>query len=211
MRTRTVTTPEIPEELQAVPQTVDSPDNRMPEQPEAQLDDAQKAAIAFFEKQRGRKIGGPFVPLLRSPRVFEIAIQMGYYLRYETGLPLPLTEMAILVTARRWSQNYEWFAHRQIAEKAGLGQNIIEALRDGRRPAAMSDDEEAVYAYCTELHRNGQVSDPTYDRLKGKFGDKGIIDFSAICGHYSLLAMVMNAARTPLPVGAERELEGFPG
>jgi 4-carboxymuconolactone decarboxylase len=203
--------PNVPEDLQIIPQTVDSPDNRMPPQPESELDDAQKAAIAFFEKQRGRSIGGPFVPLLRSPRVFELGIQMGYYLRYETGLPLQLTEMAILITARRWSQNYEWFAHRQVAEKAGLGQNIISALREGRRPTGMSDDEEAVYEYCTELHRNGQVSDPTYDRMKEKFGDKGIIDFSTICGHYSLLAMIMNATRTPLPVGAEKELEGFPG
>ena len=202
---------DLPDELKIIPQTVDSPDNRMPPQDESDLTDAQKAAIEVFEKQRGRKIGGPFVPLLRSPRVFEIAIQMGYYLRYETGLPNTLTELAILITARRWSQNYEWYAHRQIAEKVGLAPAIIEAIREGRRPAGMTSDEEAVYDYCSELHRNGQVSDTTYDRMKDRFGDQAIIDFSAICGHYSLLAMIMNAVRTPLPVGAEKELEGFPG
>lgn len=184
-------------------------------QPEDELNDAQKTAIEFFENQRGRKIAGPFVALLRSPRVLEIASQMGAYLRDETGLPLHLTEMAILITARltarRWSQNYEWIAHRQVAEKAGLGTHIIDALRDGRRPHNMETDEEALYDYCIELHQNGQISDPTYLRMKEKFGDKGIIDVSAIRGHYSLLAMVMNAARTPLPVDAEKELEGFLG
>lgn len=201
---------DLPEHLTVIPETVESPDNRMPQQAESELSDAQRAAIAMFEKQRGRAIGGPFIPLLRSPRVFEIAIQMGYYLRYETGLPPTLIELAILFTARRWSQNYEWYAHRRIGEKVGLDPAKIEAIREGRRPQDMTDDEERVYAYCTELHSNGQVSDFTYNRMQERFGDQGIIDFSAICGHYSLLAMVMNAVRTPLPVGAEKELEGFP-
>ena len=201
---------DLPEELKIIPEIADSPDNRMPALAPEDLSEAQRAAIAKFEEQRGRGIGGPFIPILRSPRVFEIAIQMGYYLRYETGLPGPLTELAILVTARRWSQNYEWYAHRKIAEKVGLGAEIIEAVREGRRPGAMSDDEETVYDYCTELHQNGQVSDTTYDRIKSRLGEQAIIDITAICGHYSLLAMVMNAVRTPLPVGAERELIGFP-
>ena len=201
---------DLPEEFKIIPEIADSPDNRMPTQAPEDLSEAQRAAIAKFEEQRGRSIGGPFIPLLRSPRVFEVAIQMGYYLRYETGLPAPLTELAILITARRWSQNYEWFAHRKIAEKVGLAVSIIEAVREGRRPAGMSDDEAAVYDYCTELHQNGQVSDTTYDRIKDKLGEQAIIDLSAICGHYSFLAMIMNAVRTPLPVGAEQELVGFP-
>ena len=205
-----MSTADLPAEFQNIPATMESADNRMPPQSEAEYTDAQKAAIAAFEKQRGRKIGGPFVPLLRSPRVFEIAIQMGYYLRYDTGLTSTLTEFAILITARKWSQNYEWFAHRKIAEEVGLEPAKIEAVREGRRPQNMSDDEEAVYDYCTELHQNGQVSDTTYNRLQQKFGDQAIIDFTAICGHYSLLAMVMNGTNTPLPVGGSRELEGFP-
>lgn len=201
---------DLPEEMKIIPEVVDTPESRMPAQAQEDLTDAQKAAIAMFEKQRGRGIGGPFVPLLRSPRVFEIAIQMGYYLRYETGLPQTLTELAILITARRWSQNYEWYAHRQIAEKVGLETAKIEAIREGRRPTGMTEEEEAVYEYCTELHSTGQVSDVTYARTKELFGEQAIIDFTAICGHYSLLAMTMNAVRTPLPVGATKELEGFP-
>ena len=202
---------DLPEDMKIIPDIVESPDNRMPPQSHDEFTDAQRAAIGKFEEQRGRAIGGPFVPLLRSPRVFELASQMGYYLRYETGLPQTLTELAILVTARRWSQNYEWYAHRRIAEKVGLATTTIEAIREGRRPSDLSDEETAVYDYCTELHNNGQVSDVSYDRLKNLFGEQAIIDFTAICGHYSLLAMTMNAVRTPLPVEAERELDGFLG
>ena len=136
-----MSTADLPAEFQNIPATMESADNRMPPLGEAEYTDAQQAAISAFEKQRGRKIGGPFVPLLRSPRVFEIAIQMGYYLRYETGLPSTLTEFAILITARKWSQNYEWFAHRKIAEEVGLEPAKIEAVREGRRPQIMSEDE----------------------------------------------------------------------
>ena len=197
--------------LRAVPATADSPDNRMPAIPPEQFTDEQKAAAAEFEALRGVKPGGPFVPLLRAPEVFRVANTMGNYLRFNTDLPMALSELAILITARRWTQNYEWMAHRKIAEEAGLAPAIGQAIREGRRPDGMSKDEETVYAFCTELHNNGEVCDVTYERTKQTFGERGVIDLAAICGHYSTLAMIMNVARTPEPVGAEPELEGFQG
>lgn len=197
--------------LRAVPATADSPDNRMPSIPEDQLTPAQREVMAEFEAKRGQKPGGPFVPLLRAPEVFRYANQMGHYLRFGTELPMTLSEFAILVTARRWTQNYEWIAHRRIAEEAGLSSAIIQAVKEGRRPTGMSDDEETVYEFCTELHRNGEVSDVTYARAKHAFGERGIIDLAAICGHYSTLAVIMNVARTPAPAGEDPELEGFRG
>jgi len=199
----------IPAHLRAVPATADSPDNRMPAIPPESLTDDQKAAMAEFEALRGQPPGGPFTPLLRAPDVFRFANQMGHYLRFNTKLPMALSEFAILITARRWTQNYEWMAHRKIAEHAGLSPAVIQAVREGRRPAGMSDDEETIYDFCTELHQNGEVSDVTYERTKHAFGERGVIDIAAVCGHYSTLAMIMNVARTPGPAGEDPELHGF--
>lgn len=201
----------MPDSLRAVPATADSPDNRMPAIPDGELTDAQREVMAEFEAKRGQKPGGPFVPLLRAPEVFRYANQMGHYLRFGTELPMTLSELAILITARRWTQNYEWMAHRKIAEQAGLSVAIIQAIKEGRRPAGMSDDEETVYEFCTEVHRNGEVSDVTYARAKAAFGERGVVDLAAICGHYSTLAVIMNVARTPGPAGEDLELEGFRG
>lgn len=201
----------VPANLRAVPETADSPDNRMPAIPADKLTEDQKAAIAEFEALRGTKPGGPFIPLIRAPEVLRFANQMGNYLRFNTEFPMALSELAILITARRWSQNYEWIAHRKIAEEAGLSTDIIEAIREGRRPEGMSEEEQAVYDFCTELHRNGEVSDATYARCRDAFGERGIIDLGAICGYYSTLAMIMNVARTPPPAGADPELTGFRG
>ncbi len=202
-------TRDVPEELKMVPVSADSPDNRMPPIPDGDLTDEQRDAIAAFEAKRGRSPGGPFIPLLRSPVVMQAANKLGAYLRFESELPMELSEFAIIITARKWTQNYEWLAHRKIAESAGLPAAIADAVAEGRRPQDMTDAQDTVYDFCTELHGNGQVSDYTYARAKAAFGERGIIDLATICGYYSMLAMVMNVARTPLPQGAKGELVPF--
>ncbi len=199
----------ITDDMRVIPPAGSSPDDRMPPIPESELSDAQLKALANFREKRGQEPGGPFVPLMRSPAVLDVATQLGAYLRFESALPLELSELAIIITARRWSQNYEWFAHRQIAEKAGLPSSITQAIRDGRRPDGLDEKQLIVYDFCTEVHSNGQVTDATYERAKSAFGEHGVIDLTTICGYYSLLAMVMNVAKTALPDGVEAELTPF--
>jgi len=199
----------ITDDMRIVPPAGSSPDDRMPPLAESDMTPEQKAAVEAFREKRGQEPGGPFVPLTRSPAVLQAATHLGAYLRFESALSVELSELAIIITARRWSQNYEWGAHRAIAEKAGLSPDVAEAIREGRRPEIMTADQQIIYDFCTEVHANGQVSDATYGRAKGAFREQGVIDITTICGYYSLLAMVMNVARTPLPQGAEAELKPF--
>jgi 4-carboxymuconolactone decarboxylase len=184
--------------------------DRMPPIPPEKLTDVQKKAVEEFRAARNAGVSGPFVPLLRSPEVMNRARAMGDYLRFKSVLPARLSEFAILITAREWTQNYEWDAHHALAMKAGLSPDVARALAEGRRPEKMTDDEEIVYNVCTELHRNHGVSDVTYQRAVAKFGEQGVIDIVGIQGYYTLLAMVMNIARTPLPAGRTPALMAFP-
>lgn len=170
----------------------------------------QKAAAREFRSARNARVDGPFVPLLRSPEMLSRARNVGDYIRFRNALPSRLSELVILLTARHWTQQYEWYMHAPIAERAGLDAAVIEAVADGRRPAELADDEAAVYDFCTELLRTQGVSDPTYARMVGLFGEKGVIDTIGILGYYQLLAMVMNTARTALPAGVEPPLSAFP-
>jgi 4-carboxymuconolactone decarboxylase len=183
---------------------------RMPPIPPERMTEAQKKAVEEFRAARNADVGGPFAPLLRSPEVMNRARAMGDYLRFKSVLPPRLSEFAILITARQWTQNYEWDAHSRIAQQAGLSPDILKALADGRRPDRMADDEEILYAFCTELQRNQSVSDATYARAVAKFGEQGIIDMVGISGYYTLLAMVLNTARTPVPAGRAPALAPFP-
>jgi 4-carboxymuconolactone decarboxylase len=184
--------------------------DRMPEIPADKMTDAQKKAAVDFAEGRGYAVRGPFAAMLRSPEVMLRAKAMGDYLRYKSTIPPRLNEFAILITARQWGQNYEWQAHRPIAEKAGLNPEIAQAVADGRHPAGMAADEEVVFDFCSELHTNRSVSDATYQRALEKFGEQGIIDLTAVNGYYSFNAMILNVARTALPKGAKAELQPFP-
>jgi 4-carboxymuconolactone decarboxylase len=184
--------------------------DRLPPIPESQQTEAQKKAIAEFTAARKAGISGPFVPLLRSPEVMNRARAMGDYLRFNSVLPPRLSEFAILITARYWTQNYEWDAHNQLALQGGLSADIVKAIADGRRPDKMAADEEALYTFCDELHRNQSISDATYARAVSTFGEQGVIDIVGISGYYTLLAMVLNTARTPVPAGHTPALAPFP-
>ena len=184
--------------------------NRMPPIPPERLTDAQKKAIAEFAAVRKVEPSGPFVPLLRSPEVMNRARAMGDHLRFNSVLPPRLSEFAILITARKWTQSFEWEAHHPLALKGGLSADILQALADGRRPDRMADDEETLYRFCTELHQNQSVSDDTYGRAVRAFGEQGVIDMIGISGYYTMLAMVLNTARTPLPGGRAPALAPFP-
>lgn len=183
---------------------------RMPAIAPEDLTEAQKAASETFSQGRGYAVRGPFIPMLRSPEVLLRVKAMGDYLRFKSCLPPRLSELAILVTARFWSQNYEWHAHRPLAEKGGLSPAIAHAIADGRRPDDMAADEAALYDFATELHVNKCVSDKTYTRALAEFGEQGIIDLTGLCGHYTTVAMILNVARTQLPEGATPGMQPFP-
>jgi len=181
--------------------------DRMPPIPSAQLSPEQHAAAAELSASARGSVFGPFVPLIRSPELLNRLQRLGQYLRYESALEPRLSEMAILVIARFWSQQYEWHIHHPIALKAGLDAAKAKAIAEGRRPDAMGEDESALYDVLDEVLRTQTVSDPTWARAIAAFKERGVIDLLGLAGYYSTLAMVMNAARTPLPPGVAAPLQ----
>jgi 4-carboxymuconolactone decarboxylase len=183
---------------------------RLPPLPEDALSEAQRAAVQAFTAGRGYPPLGPFWVLARSPEVMLRAKALGDYLRYRNALPKAVSELAILVTARTWTQGFEFHHHAIFAREAGLGEAIIAALADGRRPDAMSAAEAAAYDFATELQVNKRVSDLTYARALAAFGEQGVVDLVGVQGYYTMLAMAMNVARTRLPDGVIDPLARFP-
>ncbi|MDE0359721.1 MAG: sulfatase-like hydrolase/transferase [Rhodospirillaceae bacterium] len=176
--------------------------DRMPPIAVEDMTASQTAAVAELAAVRGIVPRGPWIPLLRSPEVLSRARAMGDYLRYDTSLPPELSEFLILLTARQWNQQYEWYAHYQIALDVGINPDTVNAVAEGRVPEGMTDSEAILHALFSELNDTHQVSDETYARAVAAFGERGVIDAVGIIGYYTLLAMVMNTARTPVPAGA---------
>ncbi|MHB8217040.1 MAG: carboxymuconolactone decarboxylase family protein [Candidatus Sulfotelmatobacter sp.] len=183
---------------------------RMPEISVDKMSAAQKKAAEEFLAGRGKPVTGPFIPLLRSPEVLVRAKALGDYLRFKSALAPKLREFATLITAREWTQQFEWYHHSEFATEAGLNQAIIKAVAEGRRPEGMSDGEEIIYDFCTELHRNHSVSDTTYNKAIAAFGEQGTIDLVSLTGYYTFVSMILNVNRTGPPKGVAPLLAPFP-
>ena len=171
--------------------------DRLPPLTPAALSEAQRAAAARFEESRKVPVFGPFWPLIRSPEMMLRAHEMGQHLRYNSSLPYALSEMAILLVARRWNQPVEWEIHQPAALKAGLPAPVVDAIGAGRRPEPMSPAEAVVYDLFECLQPGGVIDDALYARGRELLGEAGLIDLAGVAGYYGLLAMTMNMARTP--------------
>jgi 4-carboxymuconolactone decarboxylase len=160
----------------------------------------QKEAAQLFIKERGEDVThfGPFVPIMRSPVVAMRGRSLGDYLRFHSAVPSKLREFTIMLSARMFSQQYEWNFHYPIALKAGVSESVLESVRIGARPAGMPSDVETVYEFLDELHRNRSVSDPTYAKTLNLLGDKGLIDLICLDGYFMMIGEIANVDRAPL-------------
>jgi 4-carboxymuconolactone decarboxylase len=166
-----------------------------------------RAKLANSSAAKPGPLGGPFNVWLRSPGIGECVQRLGEEIRFRSSLPSKLNEMAIIITARFWTSQYEWHAHCKLALDAGLDPAIAQAIAERRRPANMGEDEAIIYDFSTELHEKHGVSDETFARALGRFGERGVFDLIAVNGFYCLVSMCLNVDRTPLPEGVAPPLK----
>lgn len=171
-------------------------------QPEAMSERQREVAAAITSGPRGA-LKGPFIALIHNPELASRVQALGEHLRFGTGLPPKLVEIAILVTARRWSSQYEWAAHVRIGREAGLPEHIIDAIALQARPT-LTPDEALVHDFAFDTVWQGVPSDASYAAVEARYGKATALDILAICGYYTLLAFVLNTADFPLPAGSKR-------
>lgn len=173
----------------------------------AELTPEQKTLAEHVMSGERGGLNGPFNVYMRSPEMGDLAQKLGAYTRFHTSVPKKLNELAIIITARFWSSQYEWLAHRKNAADAGLSPEIIDAVATGKRPKSMQPDEEAVYTFCTELLDSRQVTDKTFAAAKSALGEQGVVDLIAVMGYYDIVSMALNVDRYPLSEGSKPELK----
>ena len=166
-----------------------------------QLTPEQKTMVNDLLSGSRGSLNGPFNALLRSPEMGNLAQKLGEYVRFRTSVPRRLNEMAILLTAKSWSSQYEWYGHKSLALDAGLDASVIDDIQAGRRPTRMKPDETIVYDFSAELRTRHRVTDATFQAAVNVLGEKGVMDLVAVMGYYDLVSMVLNVDRYPLPEG----------
>lgn len=169
--------------------------------PEQMTPEQREAAAEIAAGPRG-EVRGPFLALIHNPGLARRVQALGEQLRWRSRLPPRLLELAVLVTARRWSCQFEWYMHEKLARKAGLDERLIEAIAHAQMPKDMGKEESLVHAFCLQAHTTGRVDDATFAAAQALFGLDGVLELLALNGYYSMMAMVLNSSSLPLPEGA---------
>jgi 4-carboxymuconolactone decarboxylase len=173
--------------------------------PEAMSPAEREVAAEITAGPRG-EVRGPFVALIHNPELAGRLQKLGEHLRWNGKLPPKLKELAVLVTARRWTCQHEWVMHSKLALQGDLSKAAVDAIAANREPD-LSGDEKAVYTFCRELHATGRAGDESFASIENKYGLDGALELIAINGYYTLMAMVLNTAGMPLPGNVEPPLK----
>ena len=173
------------------------PADRLPPLPLEELDPQQRAAADELIAGPRKAVVGPFIPLLRSPVLLTRVEKVGEYLRFHSALSPRVTEIATLIVARHWTQQFEWSTHVPKALAAGTQPETIASLREGMRPDHMDEEEACAHDFAIELLHHQGVSDLTYLRACERFGERGVVDLTGLIGYFAMVNMVLNMAHTP--------------
>jgi 4-carboxymuconolactone decarboxylase len=155
---------------------------------------------------RGR-VPPPLQIWLKNPALAEHAQRLGAFARYGTSLPARLSELAILMTARQWTAQYEWYHHEVFARAAGLDPALIAAIAERRMPTFAQEDERVVHDFCSVFYRTHRVDEATYARATALLGETGVVELVAIMGYYAFISMTLNVFEVPVPPGTAPPLE----
>ncbi len=178
--------------------------------PQPNMTPEQQAVVAAIVNGPRAVLRGPLRAALHNAELADKWQQLGELLRYRTSLAPRLSELAILVTARHWDSQFEWYAHAPIAAAAGLAADVIETIRHGAEPRFSQGDEAVVYRYVSELLQHHVASDANYARALQLLQPVGIVELTALIGYYSMVALTLNAHEIPLPEGTPLPLPPLP-
>ncbi len=175
--------------------------SRLPLLDPKDMNDAQRAVYDDIMSGSRGSMQGPFNPWLRSPELADRAQKLGEYCRFNTILGPRLSEIAILLTARHWQSQFEWYAHAGLAKEAGHSDQTIAAIKAGTRPDFESDKEFMVFDYSRELIAKGRVSDDIHAKAVAVLSEQGVVEVVGVIGYYMLVSLTLNAFHVPLPDG----------
>jgi 4-carboxymuconolactone decarboxylase len=172
---------------------------RLPRLDEAEMNEEQTRMKQEMVAGPRGNLTLPFQCLIRSPVVATHIHRLGEEVRYRIRIPERLRELAILVTARAWTAQYEWFAHRKLALKAGLAETVIDAVAARKRPTFTDDDERLIHDFALAVHERHGVDTPLYKEAVARFGEAGVVELIALLGYYVTISMTLNVFEVEIP------------
>lgn len=163
-----------------------------------EMNEAQRRVYDMVVSGKRGELVGPLRAALHNPQLAEAWSNFGEILRYRANLPTRLSELAVLMTARHWNSELEWSVHRPAGSAAGLKDEVLDAIRDGKVPE-LEEDEAEIYRFTASLLRVGTVPDDDYRAIVARWDEIGVVELTALIGYYCMVALTLNVHQIPLP------------
>lgn len=144
---------------------------------------------------------GPFHAFVSRPAIGKPLAEVGAAIRFASSIEARLLEIAICTVGARWQSNFEFWAHAQLAEQAGVSREVLASLAAGENPAFDHRDEEVVWRFARDLVTDGDVSDAVYGNAEALLGEGALVELIHTIGYYSHISLILNATRATLPPG----------
>jgi 4-carboxymuconolactone decarboxylase len=186
---------------------------RLPQLTPKELNDAQRALYHALVASYGpwadhsgfeviapdQSLLGPLNPLLFSPTIGAAQVDVFHADRASTSLPPRVHEVVILTVGAAWGSDYELYAHRAVGRRAGLSDDVIEALVGRQLPDFRNGEEAIAHAFTRQLVGEHRVETETYTQAQQAFGHKGVVDMVLLIGLYLATCSLINAFEVPAP------------
>ena len=174
--------------------------------PDTMTDDQKRVYEKIVSGPRGRLVG-PLRAALHSPELAERWQALGALLRFGTSLAPRVSELAIVVTARRWNSQIEWHIHAQAARAAGISDAVLDAIQAREKPVFDNADDAVVYEFARQIQETGQIEPDLYAQAVARWDAVGVVELTAVIGYYTMVSMTLNAHEIPMPDDAPPPLD----
>ena len=165
---------------------------RLPEVTQKETLPADKQHVFDYLAETRGGVRLPFSAILNHPEVCYRVAHVGSFARFESSLPNDVTEIATLAAAREFDCRFEWAAHAQLAPRAGVRPEVIEAIANDGDVSHLNDTEALVIRYVRAVLEEHRVDDVTWSAVTQAFGEDGALELTMTAGYYAMLASFLN-------------------
>ena len=113
------------------------------------------------------------------------------HLRNRTSLTVAESELAIIVANRAANADFIWNAHVKLGLAAGMREEAINAVDTYGPLDDLTDDEALIIQFGRELLEAPAINDDTYEAVRNRYGEKGLLELTAIMSVYMMNANIL--------------------
>jgi alkylhydroperoxidase family enzyme len=168
------------------------------------LPEADRDIWDNFVKSRGTEPGHIHRTVANAPNLLRRFVGLADELRNGTQLDPKLRELALMTVGRLTGVDYEFVHHWNMSLRVGVRREQLEALAESATSPHFNEHERAVMRYAAEATEKVEVSEATFEALRGFLDHRRIIELVMNVAFYNAVARIIVPCGVQLEAGARK-------